>query len=60
MKKDTEMTERLRTVIDELTEENQLYVLGVLQALNFAQHTHDMVESWPMKEANPGVEDRAD
>jgi hypothetical protein len=29
--------ERLYTAVDELTEENQKYVLGVLQALIFAQ-----------------------
>jgi hypothetical protein len=33
--------ERLEAAIDELTEENQRYVLGVLEALNFAQSTQE-------------------
>jgi hypothetical protein len=60
MKKDTNLIERLETAIDELTEENQQYVLGVLGALNFAQHTQDVNESGPVKEANPGAESHAD
>jgi hypothetical protein len=34
---DPKRKERLRTAIDGLTEENRRYVLGVLEALNFAQ-----------------------
>jgi hypothetical protein len=41
MKKHTETTrkERLRKAIDALTEENQQHILGILQALAFAQTT---------------------
>jgi hypothetical protein len=31
--------ERLDAAIDRLTEENQLYVLGILQALSFVQNS---------------------
>jgi hypothetical protein len=60
MKKDTYLIERLQANIDELTEENQKHVLGVLEALNFAQHTRAVNESGPIEEANSGVEGHAD
>jgi hypothetical protein len=38
---DNEDREQLSREIDQLTEENQLYVLGITQALNFAQEILD-------------------
>jgi hypothetical protein len=37
--------ERLVTVVDKLTEENQRYFLGVLEALVFAQTEQDKVKT---------------
>jgi hypothetical protein len=36
--------EHLHKAIDRLTEENQCYVLGVLQALTFAQNTQNQAK----------------
>ncbi|MDR2095318.1 MAG: hypothetical protein LBP76_07345 [Treponema sp.] len=47
MKKDTDdkKNNRLYESVDQLTEENQRYFLGVLQALAFAQSEQDKVEA---------------
>ncbi|MDR2631410.1 MAG: hypothetical protein LBC60_10845 [Spirochaetaceae bacterium] len=47
MKKHTEAAKktRLREALDQLSEENQRYTLGVLQALVFAQTTQEMPET---------------
>ncbi|MDR1479408.1 MAG: hypothetical protein LBJ00_10765 [Planctomycetaceae bacterium] len=39
---------RLQTAIDNLTEENQLYVLGVLEALVFAQSVQEKAGQEPV------------
>lgn len=47
MIKDTNETnkERLKEVVDRLTEENQRHLLGVLQALSFAQDEQGKTEA---------------
>jgi hypothetical protein len=54
---DTMRKEQLRTVIDGLTEENRRYVLGVLEALRFAQTTPEqVVNSQPVEADKNNVE----
>jgi hypothetical protein len=60
MKNDMGLGEHLRAVVEELTEENQKYVLGMLQVLSFAQSTQNLVASEPKEKANPGVGEHVD
>jgi hypothetical protein len=54
MKKCTELMKqkRLQAAIDELTEENQRYALGVLEALAFAQATQEKTGNNQLVEAD--------
>jgi hypothetical protein len=46
MKSITDLSKNdLYKAVDQLTEENQSYFLGVLEALSFAQSTHEPLES---------------
>jgi hypothetical protein len=50
-----EHRKRLFEVVDRLTDENQRYFLGVLEALNFAQSIQEIPELRLMKTIHPGM-----
>jgi hypothetical protein len=62
MKKLTEPVRReeLPQAIDNLTEEHQLYVLGVVEALSYAQSTQGKAEPKPIGSVNSGMEKHTD
>jgi hypothetical protein len=52
--------DQLYKKVDILTEENQRYVLGVLESLNFAQLVSDMGRQEPSETAHPGMKHHGD